>query len=164
MYLEKLDKINFQESINKENVVISEYDNNDICWFKCKIKTDYINLLDKIKDKQYQKKINPLLLDIIEKENIFYYNLKSPAPLLGIPEQNFIFRIKEKDNIIYLYSVETENIFEDSDTNKIEYFQLKFNNGYAEIYTVIKPSQLLPGNKHVVYLRNFLFYFLKSLQ
>jgi len=159
---------NYKDILNKEGIQLAEFYDNKLCWFKCKITSKINTIVENIKNIENQKKLNPLLIDLIVKNNIFYNHIKSPAPLLGIAEQDlvYIYEVKEKNNNKYIKikSIDKKSIFEDTNRNNIEYFKIEENNNDIEVYAVIEPSQKILGNKHVNYLRNFLFYFLKSIK
>lgn len=168
MYREKLRNINYKESLKDSDIIISEYIDKELCWFKCETKSNYSNIIKNINDKDHQIKLNPLVIDIINKKNIYCYHLKSPAPMLGLPEQKFNFTVEIKEEnetkIILLKNAKQTNIFEDSEENKIEYCIIEIVNDIITAYAILRASQILPGNKHIVYLRNFLYHFLKSLK
>ena len=167
---------NYQKSLEKNNILISEYiGDDDFCWFKCNLKTNKNNIIENIQNKDYLMENNPFIIDIIVKENIYYNHIDSPAPLLGIPEQELIYdlKINDQENIfIEIVSVETDSIFEDTERCCIKYLIMESDNinqdqdqdQDIEIYIIIKLSQKIVGNKHIKYLRTYIYSFLKSIQ
>ena len=165
---------NYQKSLEKNNILISEYiADDDFCWFKCNIKSNKNNIIENIQNKDHLMENNPFIIDIINKDNIYYNHIESPAALLGIPEQELIYdlKINNQDNIfIEIVSVEKDSIFEDTERCCIKYLTMENNDikeqqgEDIEIYIVIKLSQKIVGNKHVKYLRTYIYSFLKSIQ
>ena len=164
MYYNNLKNLKYEETINKENIKISEFTDNNKCFFKSEIKySNNKTILENLQNKEQQIKKNPMLLEIVIKDNYYFYHFKSPAPLLGLPEQNIVFEVKIEDKCIFLTSIEQENIFEDTERNYINYFKMEEIDDYIQIFSVLEPSSILPGNNHMKILRNLLYFFFKSI-
>ena len=159
---------NYKLILNENNVSISEYiDKNDLCWFKCKFMANKKNIIKNITNIEKIKKDNIDILNIKKNGDIYHYHLESPASLLGIPEQEIIFdlKINKHQNIfVDIKSVNEKPIYEDVDVNKIKLFTIEQNEfNINEVYIAILPSQKIIGNKHLIFLRKFLYSFFISL-
>lgn len=170
MYNQVKNKI-YQKTFEKKNITISESESDDdYCWFKCNIKSDKNDIIKNIQDKDYLMDNNPFIIDIITKDNIYYNHIESPAPLLGIPEQELIYDLKindQNDIFIEIVSVEKDSVFEDTERCCIKYLIMENNDDQSddvEIYIIIKLSQKIVGDKHIKYLRTYIYSFLRSIQ
>ena len=170
MYNQLKNKI-YQKTFEKKNIKISESVSDDeFCWFKCNIKSDKNDIIKNIQDKDYLMDNNPFIIDIIRKDNIYYNHIESPAPLLGIPEQELIYDLKindQNDIFIEIVSVEKDSVFEDTERCCIKYLIMENKDDQpddVEIYIIIKLSQKIVGDKHIKYLRTYIYSFLRSIQ